>query len=307
MTRYVLIRVLQGIITLLVATVIIFLLARATGDPWDILLGQDVTQEQIDALKKYMGFDKPLYVQYWKFVSNAVTGDFGNSAYHRRPVMGLIMERFPATLQLALASGIVSLLISLPFGVLAAVNREKWQDMIAKVFAILGQSLPTFWLGIMLIQIFGVMAGLLPAGGYGSFKHLILPAIAMGYHSTAGVLRLTRSSMLDVLRSDFVRLARIKGVPESVVIWKHALRNALIPVVTFIGLFYVVFLTGSVVTETVFAWPGVGRLAYEAVGQRDFPLIQGIVIIFVAIFVFVNLLVDITYVYLDPRIRYIKE
>lgn len=246
-------------------------------------------------------------MQYWVFISKAVKGDFGRSIRYRRPVADFIFERAPATIKLAFAAAVVSFLFSLPFGVIAAIKRDKWQDLLAKSFAILGQSMPTFWLGIMLIQVFAVLLGWLPSGGSTSLRYWILPAFTIGFHSTAGLLRLTRSAMLDVLNSDYVRLARIKGVSERLVIWKHALRNAMIPVATFSGLIYVHMLMGSIVAETIFAWPGIGRLAYEAVRYRDFPMIQGLILLFVGLYIVFNLIIDVLYVYLDPRVRYVKE
>ena len=307
MSRYVLIRLMQGIVTLFVASIVIFGLARLTGNPLDMMLPETATEEEYKVIAEYLGLDKPLPEQYWIFIKEAAKGNFGRSLNFRRPVMECIVERFPATIKLAGLAALVSFLISLPAGMLAAVKRDRWQDIVAKGFAILGQSVPTFWLGIVLIQVFAVQLGWLPAGGYGGIQRWILPAITLGYHSTAGVLRLTRSAMLDVLGTDYVRLARIKGVPEGLVIRKHALRNALIPVVTFSGVIYVRWLAGSVVTETIFAWPGVGRLAYQAVMNRDFPMIQGLIMIFVGLFVVFNLVIDILYCYLDPRVRYVKE
>ena len=309
MYRYVVIRVMQGVVTLFVASVVIFGLVRLTGDPVTMMLSEFAGPEEREAMTRYLGLDRPLPEQYWAFISNAVRWDLGDSLRYRKPVGELLLERFPATIKLTGAAVLASLLISIPAGVLAATKRNRWQDIIAKGFAILGQSVPTFWLGIVLIQVFAVYFGLLPAGGYGGGKiiYWILPAITLGYHSTAGVLRLTRSAMLDVLDTDYVRLARIKGVPEGLVIRKHALRNALIPVVTFSGVIYVRWLAGSVVTETIFAWPGVGRLAYESVMYRDFPMMQGLIMIFVGLYVVFNLVIDILYCYLDPRIRYVKE
>ena len=307
MSRYVMIRLIQGIIALLIASIVVFCLARLTGNPLSMLLPDTATIEEQKELAKQMGLDKPLPVQYWVFISKAAQGDFGKSIRYRRPVISFIMERAPATIKLAFAAAVASFLIALPLGVIAATRRDKWEDYIAKAFAILGQSMPTFWLGIMLIQFFAVILGWFPAGGYGGFRYWILPAITIGYHSTAGVLRLTRSAMLDVLGSDYVRLARIKGVPNKLVIWKHALRNAMIPVVTFSGIIYIHLLMGSVVTETIFAWPGIGRLAYEAVIYRDFPMIQGLIILFVGLYIIFNLIIDLSYSYLDPRVRYVKE
>jgi ABC-type dipeptide/oligopeptide/nickel transport system permease component len=303
MTRYLISRVVQGIIALFLSSIIIFILLRLTGDPTLLLLPPDATLADVETLRTNLGLDQPYPIQYFLFMRDVLTLDFGNSLFYRRPVLDLIASRFPATLILALVANAVSLLISIPFGVIAATKREKWQDTLAKAVAILGQSLPNFWLGIVLIQIFSVWLGWLPSSGYGSLKYLVLPCIALGFGSVAAVLRLTRSAMLDVLTADYIRLARIKGLSERLVIWKHGLRNALIPVVTFAAMHFVRTLAGSVVVETIFAWPGVGRLAYEAVVKRDFPVEQGILIIFTALFILFNLAVDIMYLFLDPRVK----
>ena len=306
MSRYVLARLLEGLITLFAASIIIFGLVRITGNPAAVILPDDATQAEVEAMSKHLGLDKPLPEQYRIFITKLAQGDWGNSIVYRRPVLDLVRERVPLTLRLAFAAALISLVCSIPAGVLAAVKRDRWLDITAKGFAIVGQSMPAFWLGILLIQIFAVDLGWFPPGGYedGAIINWILPAFCLGYHSTAGVLRLTRSSMLDILSSDFVRLARIKGVPERLVIWKHAFRNALIPVVTFGAVIYTYMLMGSVITETIFAWPGVGRLAYEAIKDRDYGLIQGIIILFVALYVVINLAVDILYCVVDPRIRF---
>jgi len=306
MTRYIIIRVWQGFIALILSSILVFLLLRATGDPTLMLLPQDATLADIAILREHLGLDKSYPEQYFFFMARIIQGDFGDSVFYRRPVIDLIFARFPATLLLALTANAVSLLIAVPVGVIAATKREKWPDTLAKATAIIGQAVPSFWLGIILIQIFSVWLGWLPSGGYGSLRYLVLPAFALGYHSVAAVLRLTRSAMLDVLSNDYVRLARIKGLPERLVIWKHALRNALIPVVTFSGMHFVRTLAGSVVVETIFAWPGVGKLAFEAVSKRDFPVEQGILLIFTAAFIFFNLAIDILYCFLDPRVRYGK-
>ncbi len=303
MTRYLINRLTQGIIALFLSSVLVFILLRMTGDPTLLLLTPDATLADVAALRVQLGLDQPYPVQYFLFMRNILQGDFGNSLFYHRPVLDLIAARFPATLLLAITANALGMAIALPFGVIAATHREKWQDTMAKVTAILGQSLPNFWLGIVLIQIFSVWLGWLPSSGYGSLKFLILPAVALGFGSVAAILRLTRSSMLDVLSADYIRLARIKGLPERLVIWKHALRNALIPVVTFAGIYFVRTLAGSVVVETIFAWPGVGRLAYEAVVRRDFPVEQGILILFTALFILFNLMIDIIYLFLDPRVK----
>lgn len=307
MTRYILIRVLQGILTLFLASILIFVLSRLSGDPVSTMLPPDASLEDIETLRTSLGLDRSYPEQYFLWMSNIVQGDLGDSLIYRRPVFDLIASRFPATLLLAVTASVFALLIALPIGVVAATKRGKWQDSLAKGTAITGQSIPAFWLGIILIQIFAVSLGWLPSGGYGSPKYLILPAIALGFSSVAAILRLTRSSMLDVLGSDYVRLARIKGLSEPLVVWKHGLRNALIPVVTYFGLLFVWALAGSVVVETIFAWPGVGRLAFEAVQRRDFPVEQGILLMFTALFIIVNLFVDVLYCFLDPRIRYEKK
>ncbi len=308
MRRYILIRFGQGLIVVFAASVLIFFLTRLTGSPLDVLVPETATVAEYELMSKYLGLDKPIYEQYFLFLRKILKGDFGDSLRYRKPVIKFIIRRAPATFLLAGAAALFSMIISIPAGVLAAVSRNKWQDIIAKILAILGQSVPTFWLGIMLIQVFAVNFGWLPAGGYGrGIRFWILPAFCLGWHSTAGMLRLTRSEMIEVLSSDYVRLARIKGLGEGSVIWKHALSNAAIPVVTFFSNIFGRFLMGSVVTEVVFGWPGLGRLAYEAILYRDYPMVQGIVIVFVTLFVIINLFTDILYVYLDPRIRYVKE
>ena len=307
MARYILIRVMQGIITLFLSSILIFALIRLSGDPTATMLPPDASLEDIATLRTSLGLDESYPEQYYLWMAKIVRGDFGDSLIYRRPVSELISSRFPATLLLAAAANLFALLIALPIGVLAATKRSKWQDSLAKGLAITGQSIPAFWLGIILIQVFSVGLGWLPSGGYGSPKYLVLPAITLGFSSVAAILRLTRSSMLDVLGSDYVRLARIKGLSERLVIWKHGLRNALIPVVTYFGLLVVWALAGSVVVESIFAWPGVGRLAFEAVLRRDFPVEQGILLLFTALFIVVNLVIDVLYCVLDPRIRYGKK
>ena len=304
MQRYLVQRVLQGALTLLVISLIVFLLARLSGDPLHIMLPEEATAEDYAAAARQWGLDKPLPLQYLAFLGNALRGDLGKSIRLRRPTLELVLERLPATLQLAGASIAVSLLIAIPIGVLSAVKRDSALDYVGKVIALLGQSMPSFWLGIVLIWVFAVMLGWLPASGRGGPEHFILPAIALGWYQVAAVMRLVRSAMLDVMDSEYVKLARIKGVAERSVVWKHCLRNAAIPPLTYIGFVVAVLLTGSVVIETVFSWPGIGLLAIDAVRYRDFPLVQTIVLIYATKFVLINLVVDVLYVYLDPRIKY---
>ena len=308
MARYVIERIIQGLITLFIATVVVFLLARLTGDPVALMLPEVSGKEEYKAMAEHLGMDKPLPIQYWLYISRAATGDLGRSLFYRKPVADLIGQSLPFTLVLAIPAAILSLLIAVPVGVLCAVKRDKWQDTVAKGIAVLGQSVPHFWLGIVMIQVFAVTARWLPAGGDQGITSVILPVFVLGFSTVlSGILRMTRSAMLDVLDTDYARLAKIKGASQRSVIWKHSLRNALIPVVTFAGVIFPNFLMGSIVVETVFTWPGVGRLSYSAVTSFDFPLIQGLVLMFVSVYVFFNIAVDISYVYLDPRVRYVKE
>ena len=304
MRRYLFIRVFHSLITLLVVSFLVFGMGRLSGNPLDILLPEDATQEQYDRLNQRWGFDKPIIVQYWKFIQNAVQGDLGDSLVKPDSAMELVAERLPATIQLALFSLAISTVIAVPIGVLAAVKRDTPFDYFGKVIALLGQSVPSFWLGLMLMWVFAVKLDWLPATGTGSIKNMIMPAIALGWFQVAAVMRLLRSSMLDVLDSEYVKLARIKGLNENMVIWKHCLRNAAIGPLTYYGVIAGILLTGSVITEQVFQWPGTGLLAIEAVRNRDFPVLQAVIIVFAGIFVACNLVVDVLYVYLDPRIRY---
>jgi peptide/nickel transport system permease protein len=305
MQRYIAVRVLQSLLAVLVMSVIVFGLARISGNPIDVMLPIEAEQEDYDRLTKYWGLDKPLHQQYVVFVSKAIQGDFGQSLkYQGKSAMGLVIERLPATLELAGFALLISAILAVPIGVLAAVAKDTGWDAAAKVVALLGQSLPIFWLGIVLMWIFAVWLDWLPSSGRGSLKHLILPAIALGWFQVAAIMRLVRSSMLEVLDSEFVKLARVKGIPEWKVVWKHCLRNAGIAPLTFFAIIAGVLLTGTVVTETVFTWPGLGLLVVDAVRSRDFQVVQAVVILFAFIFILCNLLVDILYAYLDPRIRY---
>ena len=304
MRRYLFIRVLHSLITLLVVSFLVFGMGRLSGNPLDILLPEDATQEQYDRLNQRWGFDKPIVVQYLKFIQNALQGDLGDSLVKPDSAMELVAERLPATFQLAIFSLAISTIIAVPIGVLAAVKRDTPFDYFGKIIALLGQSVPSFWLGLMLMWVFAVQLDWLPASGTGSIKNMIMPAIALGWFQVAAVMRLLRSSMLDVLDSEYVKLARIKGLSESRVVWKHCLRNAAIGPLTYYGVIAGILLTGSVITEQVFQWPGTGLLAIEAVRNRDFPVLQAVIIVFAGIFVACNLIVDILYAYLDPRIRY---
>jgi peptide/nickel transport system permease protein len=304
MQRFIAIRVLQSLLAILVMSVIVFGLARLSGNPLDVMLPIEALPEDYQRLEKYWGLDKPLTTQYVIFVEKALHGDFGQSLkYQGQSAMGLVAERLPATLELAGFALLISAILALPIGVLAAVAKGSKWDTAAKIVALLGQSLPTFGLGIVLMWVFAVMLDWLPASGRGGLLHLILPAITLGWFQVAAIMRLVRSSMLEVMDSEFVKLARVKGIPEWKVVWKHCLRNAGIAPLTYFAIIAGSLLTGSVVTETVFTWPGVGLLVVDAVRSRDFQVVQAVVILFAGIFILCNLLVDIMYAYLDPRIR----
>ena len=313
MQRYILIRFLQSLLTLWVMTVIVFSLARLTGDPLDVLLPMEAGEGERERVAHHWGLDRPLFVnvehpldtQYFTFLGKALQGDFGNSwKWQGHTAMGLVVERMPATLQLSSVAIAISVLLALPFGVLTAVWKDTLFDAVGKIFALLGQSLPSFWLGIVLMWIFAVTLGWLPTSGRGTVWHMVLPAICLGWFQVAPMLRLIHSSMLDVLDSEFVKLTRIKGLPEWKVVWKHCLRNAAIAPLTYFAITTGVLISGSVIIESVFAWPGTGLLVVDAVRARDFQVVQAIVIIFAAVFTVTNLVVDILYAYIDPRIRY---
>jgi len=304
MSRYIIFRLLQAIVSLVVVMTIVFLLSRLSGDPVNLLVDITADKSQREAIRHDLGLDRPLIIQWADYLQDMATFDLGNSVTNRQPVRKLILERLPATLQLGFTAMAITLILGLPIGIYAAVHRGTIKDHAARAFAVLGQSVPPFWLGIMLILVFGVFLHVLPPGGKEGPSSVILPAFTLGLFATAAVMRLTRSSMLDVLGAEYIKLARIKGLHEFRVVWKHALKNALLPVVTFAVLLFALFLGAAVVTETVFAWPGLGRLILDGVRNRDYPLVQGGVVVFSAMYIFANLLVDILYAYLNPRIRY---
>jgi peptide/nickel transport system permease protein len=286
-----------GVITL------VFVALRMSGDPAAAMLPGDASVEETVALRRTLGLDRPLYAQYASFLGSAVTGDFGTSFRHQQPAFELVLERLPATLELAFAALVLALAVALPLGILAAVYRGGAIDVAAMVFAVIGQATPYFWMGIMLILIVAVQLDWLPTSGRGGLDRLILPAITLGTHFAASLARLTRTSMLEVLGQNFVTTARAKGLGERSVILGHALKNAAVPVVTLIGLQFGTLLGGAVVTETIFAWPGVGRLAVQSIFVRDYPVVQAGVLVLALTFVALNLLVDVLYGWLDPRIR----
>lgn len=304
MRRYILIRCFQAIVTLWLLSIAVFLSVQFTGDPALYLLGADSTDADYEQLKKNLGLDQPLPIQYARFLRRAVVGDFGRSPILGRPARDVLLERFPATLQLAGVAMVLTIIVGVPLGILSAIKRGSILDSFGKLFAVLGIATPNFWIAIMLILLFGAMLGWLPTYGRGGIEHFILPAFVLGWAGMAGMVRLGRSSMLDVLDSEYVKFARIKGLPEKVVILKHALKNALIPLLTFGGLTLAGLLNGSVAVEVVFAWPGVGRLMLEGISRRDFPVVQATVLASGLFYIVTALIVDILYAYVNPRIRY---
>ncbi|MDP6824316.1 MAG: ABC transporter permease, partial [Dehalococcoidia bacterium] len=303
-------RLIFSIFTLIGATIIVFTLSRVVGDP-RLLYAQEggygLSDQAWDDLGVQLGLDKPLIVQYFKWLGDVVSGDLGQSLLGRVDVSKLIRQKSPATLQLGLVSWVVATLIGVPLGVLSAVKRGSFWDYLGRGFALLGQAAPPFWIGIMAILLFAVRLDWLPAGGRGDgfsgWKNFIMPAGTLGLAASASYLRLTRSAMLEILDSEFVKLARAKGVGTQMVIWKHAFKNALIPPLTLSALILVGFITGTVVVETVFTWPGLGRLAVTSTNENDFPVMTGVVLVFAMMYVVINLITDLTYAVVDPRIR----
>ncbi|MBM3217146.1 MAG: ABC transporter permease [Candidatus Rokubacteria bacterium] len=304
MQRFILRRFFQSLVVLLVVAVVVFALARVTGNAADLLLPEDAGREDREHLLKALGLDRPMHEQLARFLKGALSGDLGMSIRYRKPAVEVFFERLPNTLTLVPIALLSAIVISIPLGLLAAVYRGTIIDRVSGAIAVLGIATPSFWLGIVLIYIFSIQLGWLPSARMGGPAHYILPTITLAAFLVAGMMRLVRSSVLEVLNSEFVKLARIKGLSQTVVIWKHCLRNALIPVVTLFGVFFALLVTGAIVTETVFAWPGVGRLTYEAVIFRDYPLLQAVILLKAMIVLGVNLAVDILYAYLDPRVRY---
>jgi peptide/nickel transport system permease protein len=301
--RFLAVRVLQAFLTLLGTTLIVFALARVSGSPADVVLPTEATPAERTAYIQRMGLDRPLTYQYWIFLRDAVRGDWGTSIRTGRPAVELVAERLANSLKLATAALVATLVIGLPLGVLAAVSRGGVWDRVGMVFALLGQSLPAFWMGIVMILIFSVLLRWLPTSGMDSWRHYVLPSLVMGWGISAGVVRLLRSSMLEVLNTEFVKVARAKGLTEAIVVGKHAFMNALIPVITFVGLMYGVIIASAIVIELVFGWPGLGRLAYESTLWRDYPVLQLTVVVWAALVIAINMLVDIAYALVDPRIR----
>ena len=305
MRTYVVRRLWQSALTLVGVSVLVFVILRVVpGDPAKMLLPEGAPQSAIEELNRQLGLQEPLYVQYGLFVQSVFRGDFGQSFQYRAPALQVVTERLMATVQLALAAMLITVGVGVTLGIVAAVRRGTGYDYASTVLAVLGQSLPNFWLGIMLILLFGVALRWLPTSGFESWRHLILPAVTLAAFPMALVARLTRSSMLEILGRDFIRTGRAKGLAERAVILRHALRNAAVPLLTVLGLQIGTLLGGAVITESVFAWPGMGKLVVDAIFFRDFPVVQTVLILSATIFVLINLLVDLLYTVIDPRIRY---
>lgn len=304
MHKYILRRLFLLIPVMLGVSFVVFTIMFFTpGDPVRVMLGERAPEAEIEAMRERMGLNEPFVVQFGSFVFNAVRGDLGRSLVTRRPVFDELYSRFPATLQLAAAGVLVAVLMGIPIGIVSATKQYSVFDGMSMALALVGVSMPNFWQGMMMILLFSITLGVLPSSGYGTFMHLILPALTIGTSSAAIITRMTRSSMLEVVRQDYIRTARAKGLSERVVINHHALKNALIPIVTVIGLQFGYLLGGAVLTETIFSWPGVGRFMVDAIRQRDYPVVQGGVLLLALTFSVVNLFVDILYAYIDPRIK----
>lgn len=302
MKHFILRRLIQTAFTAVLVSLIVFTLARLTGDPTLTLLPAEATEQDRNFFRDQYGLDRPLPVQYLTYAGNVLRGDLGVSFRYREPALGIVLDRLGATLQLALASMILATLFALPLGVLSAIRHGTWIDAAVRAFAALGQSTPSFWLGLVLVLVFAVELGWLPTSGRGGLQHLILPALTLSFFTAGAVARLTRANMLESMRSDFVRFERLAGLPERAIVLRHALRNAAIPVVTFMALQFGVLLSGAVVTETVFAWPGIGLLVVDAISARDYPVIQATVLVTAFLILLLNLAVDLLYGWLDPRI-----
>jgi len=304
MKKYIAFRIGQAIITIWLISILVFLLTHLSGDPVSLMAPQSATKEDLEEIRQYLGLDKPIYVQYIRYVSKAIRADFGESLRWKRKASEMFLERFPNTFKLAVAAMSFAVIFGLPTGIISSIKVDRAFDKFGKIFALMGQALPGFWVGIMLIGLFAAKWKILPTSGMGSWKHYLMPAFTMGWYTMAAMTRLSRSSMLDVLDAEYIKMARIKGVPEFWVIGKHALRNAMAPVITLTFLQFVIMLNGTMIIETIFNWPGLGRLVVEAIFARDYPVVQMCVLISSSMIVFVNLLVDILYAYIDPRIRY---
>lgn len=304
MARYFLRRLGHALVSIVGASIIIFVISRLSGDPTVLLVPPDAPPSAVAATRAALGLDLPLWWQYLIFAAHAVQGDFGQSYRWQTPALTLVLDRLPATIELAVAGLLVSIALAVPLGVLSAVHRGGLLDQAGRLFALLGQAMPAFWVGLLLILLFAVRLQWLPAFGRGGLAHLILPAVALGWYPVAAQTRIVRSAMLDVLDSDYIRLARGLGTPERTLIWKYAFRNAAVPLVTMLGVYFASMLGGAFVVEVIFAWPGLGRTVVEAVFSRDFPVVQAGVLFTAMLFVLSSMLVDLAYGVIDPRTRH---
>lgn len=304
MSRYLLSRLWHSFLSLIAITLVVYLMLNASGDPATLMLPDTATPEAIEQIRSTLGLDAPIYLRYFRFLGNALTGDLGTSFTYRRPALDIVLRTVPATLQLALAGMAVALFISLPLGVIAARYQGTLIDRLVLGVALLGQSVPVFWMGMIVIMIFSVNLGWFPTGGRGSLAHLVLPGFTLGWFANGLMARLVRSCMLEVLNQDYIRTARSKGLADRSVVLKHALRNAAIPVITVMGLQLAGMMGGTVVTEIVFAWPGVGRLTLDSISGRDYPVAMTAILFIAFVFIVVNFLVDLTYTLVDPRVRF---
>ncbi len=305
--NYIIRRAFVSIPVILVVSIVVFAMIFLSGDPAVLMLPPEASEEQVAEFRHAYGFDDPFLVQYGRFLSKAVRGDFGKSLRYNQSAMELVLERLPATLQLSTASILLSVLISLPLGIIAALKRNSMMDYAASFLAVLGQSMPNYWLGFLLVYYLAVKLSLLPTSGGPGLKYVILPAVTIAFNLMALITRMTRSSMLDTLRENYIVTARAKGLAERLIVIRHALRNALLPIVTIIGLQFGYILGGAVVIETIFAWPGLGLLTIQAIYNRDYPVVQAAVLFLTLSFVVINLIVDISYQFIDPRIRLVKN
>lgn len=297
-------RLIGSVAVLAGVAAVVFFILHLTGDPAAIMIAPDATKDEIATFRHAQGFDRPLVIQFASYAGGLLHGDIGKSLRHETPALALVLERLPATMELAFFALGVMILVAIPAGVVSALRPNSALDWFVRIFALIGQSAPTYWIGLMFILLFGVALGWLPVSGIGGLRHLILPGLTLGFFSAAKVMRLTRASMLETLGTDYLRTAAAKGLAPIRVIVNHALRNAWLPIVTAVGIEFGTLLSGAIITESIFAWPGIGRLAVQAVADRDFPVVEGVVLVTATIFVLINVLVDVTYVALDPRIRY---
>ncbi len=304
MLKYIAKRIIGSIPVFIGVAIIAFSLTYLSGDPVSLMVSMDTPRDQVEELREQLGYNLPIHVQFTNYMVDLFRLDLGQSLRYQEPVVSLILERFPATLQLAVASVIVALAIGIPAGIISAIKKNSISDYLVSIFALFGQSVAPFWFGLMLILIFSVNLGWLPSSGRGSFEQLIMPSITLGLFFTASVARLIRSGMLEILHSDYIRTARSKGISKGLVVYKHALKNSLIPVVTMVGIQFGTLLGGAVVVEMIFSWPGIGRMIIQAIYNRDFPLVQGAMLFCAVGIIVANIIVDVIYRFLDPRIKH---